>query len=1239
MDHNQKHSKGFLTRINTTQEWEEIERRYQSQKCSFLWLKLSLYLLSFLSCIDSREKAFGVFLIMIHGPSSLFIWRLVDVSWFSSLYKRCVFSRGTFLWLKLSLYLLSFLSCIDSREKAFGVFLIMIHGPSSLFIWRLVDVSWFSSLYKRCVFSRGTFLSLKLSLYLLSFLSCIDSREKAFGVFLIMIHGPSSLFVWRLVDVSWFSSLYKRCVFSRGTFLWLKLSLYLLSFLSCIDSREKAFGVFLIMIHGPSSLFIWRLVDVSWFSSLYKRCVFSRGTFLWLKLSLYLLSFLSCIDSREKAFGVFLIMIHGPSSLFIWRLVDVSWFSSLYKRCVFSRGTFLWLKLSLYLLSFLSCIDSREKAFGVFLIMIHGPSSLFVWRLVDVSWFSSLYKRCVFSRGTFLSLKLSLYLLSFLSCIDSREKAFGVFLIMIHGPSSLFVWRLVDVSWFSSLYKRCVFSRGTFLWLKLSLYLLSFLSCIDSREKAFGVFLIMIHGPSSLFIWRLVDVSWFSSLYKRCVFSRGTFLWLKLSLYLLSFLSCIDSREKAFGVFLIMIHGPSSLFIWRLVDVSWFSSLYKRCVFSRGTFLSLKLSLYLLSFLSCIDSREKAFGVFLIMIHGPSSLFVWRLVDVSWFSSLYKRCVFSRGTFLWLKLSLYLLSFLSCIDSREKAFGVFLIMIHGPSSLFIWRLVDVSWFSSLYKRCVFSRGTFLWLKLSLYLLSFLSCIDSREKAFGVFLIMIHGPSSLFIWRLVDVSWFSSLYKRCVFSRGTFLWLKLSLYLLSFLSCIDSREKAFGVFLIMIHGPSSLFIWRLVDVSWFSSLYKRCVFSRGTFLSLKLSLYLLSFLSCIDSREKAFGVFLIMIHGPSSLFVWRLVDVSWFSSLYKRCVFSRGTFLWLKLSLYLLSFLSCIDSREKAFGVFLIMIHGPSSLFIWRLVDFCDCRSISSHSCCSMVLLAYLSDDSLMWADFQVYIKDASFREEHFCDWNFRSISSHSWVVLILVRKPLGCFWLWSMVLLAYLSDDSLMWADFQVYIKDASFREEHFCDWYFRSISSHSWVVLILVRKPLECFWLWSMVLLAYLYEDSLMWADFQVYIKDASFREEHFCDWNFRSISYHSWVVLILVRKPLGCFWLWSMVLLAYLSDDSLMWTDFQVYIKDASFREEHFCHWNFRSISSHSWVVLILVRKPLECFWLWSMLSHENQYNSGMRGDRAKVSITKMFLSKRRIFYINLKISSHQRVVRQIS
>ena len=129
------------------------------------------------------RKPLEYFLIMIHGPSNLFIWRLVDVSWFSSIYKRCVFSRETFLSLKPSLYLPSSLSCIDSREKAYGVFLILIHGPSSLFIGRFVDVSWFSSLYKRCVFSRGTFLSLKLSLYLPSSLSYIDPREKAFVVF------------------------------------------------------------------------------------------------------------------------------------------------------------------------------------------------------------------------------------------------------------------------------------------------------------------------------------------------------------------------------------------------------------------------------------------------------------------------------------------------------------------------------------------------------------------------------------------------------------------------------------------------------------------------------------------------------------------------------------------------------------------------------------------------------------------------------------------------------------------------------------------------------------------------------------------------------------------------------------------------------------------------------------------------------------------------------------------------
>ena len=112
------------------------------------------------------------------------------------------------------------------------------------------------------------------------------------------------------------------------------------------------------------------------------------------------------------------------------------------------------------------------------------------------------------------------------------------------------------------------------------------------------------------------------------------------------------------------------------------------------------------------------------------------------------------------------------------------------------------------------------------------------------------------------------------------------------------------------------------------------------------------------------------------------------------------------------------------------------------------------------------------------------------------------------------------------------------------------------------------------------------------MWANFHVYVKDASFREEHFCHCYFLSISPNSWVTLILVREPLGTIWLWSMVLLAYLSDDSLMWGDFLVYIKDASFQEEHFCHWNFLYISTHSWVTLILVREPLGTFWLWSMV-----------------------------------------------
>ena len=151
------------------------------------------------------------------------------------------------------------------------------------------------------------------------------------------------------------------------------------------------------------------------------------------------------------------------------------------------------------------------------------------------------------------------------------------------------------------------------------------------------------------------------------------------------------------------------------------------------------------------------------------------------------------------------------------------------------------------------------------------------------------------------------------------------------------------------------------------LFKRNIFVIGTFSLSQLIPELHWF-----SWGSHWGL-LNMIHGPSSLFIWRLVEIRWFSFKDKRCVFSRRTFLSLGLSLYLNSFLSYIDSRERAIGDF----------WLW-----------------SMVLLAYLSDDSLVWASFQVYVKDASFREEHFCHWDFRSISSHSWVILILVRKPL-----------------------------------------------------------------------------------------------------------------------------------------------------------------------------------------------------------------------------------------------
>ena len=180
-----------------------------------------------------------------------------------------------------------------------------------------------------------------------------------------------------------------------------------------------------------------------------------------------------------------------------------------------------------------------------------------------------------------------------------------------------------------------------------------------------------------------------------------------------------------------------------------------------------------------------------------------------------------------------------------------------------------------------------------------------------------------------------------------------------------------------------------------------------------------------------------------------------------------------------------------------------------------------------------------------------------------------------------------MVLLAFLLDDSLMWADFQVYIKDASFREEHFCHWNFRSISSHSWVVLILVRKPLEYFLIMihgpSSLFIGRLVDVSRFSSLYKrcVFLGGTFLKIETFAlSPLIPELYWFSWESLWSI------FWLWSMVLLAFLLDDSLMWADFQVYIKDASFREEHFCHWNFPSISSHSWVVLILVRKPLEYF-----------------------------------------------------
>ena len=87
-----------------------------------------------------------------------------------------------------------------------------------------------------------------------------------------------------------------------------------------------------------------------------------------------------------------------------------------------------------------------------------------------------------------------------------------------------------------------------------------------------------------------------------------------------------------------------------------------------------------------------------------------------------------------------------------------------------------------------------------------------------------------------------------------------------------------------------------------------------------------------------------------------------------CVIENFALSFYIIELYWFSWESLLD--------FLIMIHGPSSLFIWRLVD-------------------------VSW--FSSFIKNASFREEHFCHWDFRSIFPHYRVILILVRNPLGLF--------------------------------------------------------------------------------------------------------------------------------------------------------------------------------------------------------------------------------------------
>ena len=160
------------------------------------------------------------------------------------------------------------------------------------------------------------------------------------------------------------------------------------------------------------------------------------------------------------------------------------------------------------------------------------------------------------------------------------------------------------------------------------------------------------------------------------------------------------------------------------------------------------------------------------------------------------------------------------------------------------------------------------------------------------------------------------------------------------------------------------------------------------------------------------------------------------------------------------------------------------------------------------------------------MKDAYFREEHLCHWELSLYLSSSLELYWFSWESLwGTFWVWSMVLLAYLSDDSLMWADFQVSDdRDASFREEHLCHWELSLYLSSS----------LELYWfswesLWS-DFLSMIHGPSSLFIWRLVYVSWFSSIDERcgFSRGTFLSLRTFSLsfliprVILILVRKPL---------------------------------------------------------------------------------------------------------------------